>query len=101
MKMLMIVARGHISSDLLQILRKNDVHAYTTVQKVRGTGEHGDVLESFFWTDYNLMILAVLPSDRADRVGDALKAFHANMMKPGHGMTFPFRIFSFPCDQIL
>ena len=48
MKMLMIVARGHIASDLLQILRKNDVHAYTTIQKVRGTGEQGDVLESFF-----------------------------------------------------
>ncbi len=101
MKMLMIVARGSMEDELLDILKRNDVHAYTVIQKVEGAGETGTVLNSFFWPGYNLILLVVPPSDRLDGVIDALKAHHARRMKDGHGQPVPFRLFSLPCEELI
>lgn len=104
MKTLMIVARDSMMSELEKLLHDNGTNAYSIINKVVGTGRTGKASESFFDTGYsgsNLMILAVLPSDQVDRVVSALKAFHAVRVKGAHGEPIPFKLFSFPCEELL
>jgi nitrogen regulatory protein PII len=104
MKTLMIVARDSMMSALEELLHENGVNAYSLLNKVMGKGKTGAVHESFFetgFTGFNFMIFAVLPSDQVDRVVSALKAFHAARVKDGHGQPIPFKLFSFPCEELL
>jgi nitrogen regulatory protein PII len=104
MKTLMIVARDSMMSELEKLLHDNGINAYSILNKVVGKGRTGTVHESFFQTGYtgfNLMILAVLPSDQVDRTVSALKAFHAARVKGAHGEPIPFKLFSFPCEELM
>jgi nitrogen regulatory protein PII len=104
MKTLMIVARDSMMSELEKLLHDNGVNAYSIINKVVGKGRTGEVYESFFdtgYTGFNLIILAVLPSDQVDRVVSALKAFHAARVKSAHGELIPFKLFSFPCEELI
>ena len=104
MKTLMIVARDSMMSELEELLHDNGINAYSIINKVLGTGKTGKVYESFFdvgYTSFNLMILAVLPSDQVDRAVSALKAFHAARVKGAHGEPIPFKLFSFHCEELI
>ena len=105
MKMLMIVAHDYMDESLLEILRKNDVHAFTLIRKVGGAGETGErgipLGFSFLYPEYNLIVFAVLPSDLAEHVVSAFKEFHKVRLKATHGHPIPFRMFTLPCEQIL
>jgi nitrogen regulatory protein PII len=104
MKMLMIVARDSMMSELEKILPDNGVNAYSIINKVVGKGRTGQVHESFFdtgYTGFNFIILAILPSDQVDRVVSALKAFIAARVKGAHGELIPFKLFSFPCEELM
>lgn len=104
MQTLMIVARESMMSQLEELLDDNGIHAYSIIHKVLGKGKTGKVRESFFdvgYTSFNLMILAVLPSDQADRAVSAFKAFHAARVKGAQGERIPFKLFSFPCDELI
>jgi nitrogen regulatory protein PII len=100
---LMIVARASMMSEVEKLLHDNGVKAYSLLNKVWGKGRTGKV-EAFFqpgYTGFNLMILAVLPSDQAERVVSALKAFHAARVKGAHGEPIAFKLFSFPCEELI
>jgi nitrogen regulatory protein PII len=104
MKALMMVARDSMVTELEKLLQDNGINAYSIFNNVGGQGETGKVYESFFHTGhvgFNLMILAVLPSDRADRAVSALKAYHATRVKDAHGEPVPFKLFSFPCEELI
>jgi hypothetical protein len=105
MKMLLIVAHDSMDESLVEILRKNDVHAFSLLRKVGGAGETGErgtpSGASFAYPGHNLMIFAVLPSDRAEHVISAMKEFHAARLQAAHGHRMPFRMFALPCEQIL
>jgi len=104
MKTLMIVARDSMMNELEKLLHDNGINAYSILNKVMGKGRTGKVYESFFSTSYtgfNLMILAVLPSDQVERIVSALKAFHATRVKGAHGEPIPFKLFSFPCEELM
>lgn len=100
---LMIVARASMMSELEKLLHDNGINAYSLLNKVLGKGQTGKVDASFNlgYTGFNLMILAVLPSDQADRVVSALKAFHAARVKGAHGEPIAFKLFSFPCEELI
>ena len=102
MKTLMIVARDSMLSLLEELLHDNGIHAYSIIHKVMGKGKTGKVRGSFFevgYTSFNLIILAVLPSDQADSAVSALKAYHAARVKGAEGKRIPFKLFSFPCEE--
>jgi hypothetical protein len=105
MKMLLIVAHDSLDESLLQLLRQNDVHAFTLIRKVGGAGETGERGTpsgySALYPGHNLIVFAVLPSDRAEHVVNALKEFHGARLKATHGHPIPFRMFTLPCEQIL
>ena len=103
MKTLMIVARASMMGELEKLLHDNGINAYSLLNKVLGKGQTGKV-EAFFhpgYTGFNLMIFAVLPSDQADRVISALKTFHAARVKGARGEPIAFKLFSFPCEELI
>jgi predicted nucleotidyltransferase len=53
------------------------------------------------YSDVNTMIFAVVPSDQVDRAVSAFKAFHAERVRATHGQPVPFKLFSFPCEEII
>jgi nitrogen regulatory protein PII len=104
MKALMIVARESMMGELENLLRDTGINAYSIINKVMGKGKTGEIHELFLDTGYkgyNLMIFAILPSDRIDRAISALKAFHSARAKEAHGEPIPFKLFSFPCEAHL
>lgn len=104
MTTLMIVARDSMMSQIEELLHDDGINAYSIINKVLGKGKSGKVHESFFdlgYTSFNLMILAVLPSDQADRAVSTLKAFHAARVQGAHGELIPFKLFAFPCEELI
>lgn len=104
MKTLMIVAGDSMISELEKLLHDAGITAYSIIHKVMGTGRAGTVKESFFdlgYTGGNLMIFAVLPSDQVDRAVSALKAFREARVQGAHGKPIPFKLFSFPCEELI
>ena len=106
MKTLMIVARDSMAAELEKLLQDNGINAYSIIDKVGGKGKTGKV-GSFSYavytgsTNFNLMILSVLPPDQADKAVGALKAFHAARVKHAHGEPTPFKLFAFPCEELI
>ena len=106
MKTLMIVARDSMAAELEKLLQDNGINAYSTINKVGGKGKTGKV-GAFSYavytgsTNLNLMILAVLPPDQVDKAVGALKTFHAARVKHAHGEPIPFKLFSFPCEELI
>jgi hypothetical protein len=101
MKTLMMVFRASMISEMEQLLQQNGITAYTLFNNVEGKGETGSVVGSFFYPGVNSIVLAVLPSDRAERVVSALKAFHEARVKAAKGQAIPFKLFAFPCEELI
>ena len=106
MKMLMIVARDSMMTELEALLHKNGVNAYSVINKVEGEGRTGKVgafHHSVYTgsTHFNLMIIAVLQPDEAEKVIGALKAFHAARKKAEKAEPMPLKLFAFPCEELL
>ena len=100
MKTLMIIARDSMLSNLEELLQSNGITAYSILNNVMGKGATGRMYGTFLNPDINAIILAVLPSDQADRAVRALKTFHASHKKPSHDDTpIPLKVFSFPCEE--
>jgi len=82
-------------------MHQNGITAYTLFNDVEGKGETGTVVGSFFYPGVNSIILAVLPSDRADSLVSALKAFHQSRVKAAKGQPIPFKLFALPCEELI
>lgn len=100
MKILIIVCRDSMISDLELLLQSNGVTAYTILSNVMGKGVTGRVYGTFLNPDINAIIFAVLPSDQADRAASALKLAHAARKQTSHDdKPIPLKVFSFPCEE--
>jgi nitrogen regulatory protein PII len=94
MKMLLIVARDSMLSELEALLRENGISAYTIISNVKGTGLTGRVDGAFLKPEINSIIFSVLPSDQADRAVSALTALHT-----AQGQPVPLKVFTLPCED--
>lgn len=102
MKMLMIVARESMLEELEKVLRDNAITAYTIFNKVAGKGRSGKVYQSFLYPETNVVINAVLPSDHiVDKAVSALKTLQTERVKGSYGQPIPFKVFSFPCEELI
>lgn len=102
MKMLMIVARESMLEDLEKVLRENAITAYTIHNKVAGKGKTGKVYQTFLNPETNVVINAVLQSNEmADKAVSALKALHSERVKGSSGQPVSFKLFSWPCEEII
>lgn len=98
---LMIVFRSSMSDDLQMVLHDSGISAYTLINNAEGKGITGNVVGSFFYPGTNSVIFAMLPSDQADRTINVLKAFHASRLQSSQGRPIPFKLFSFPCNELV
>jgi nitrogen regulatory protein PII len=94
MKMLLIVARDSLLSELEALLRENGITAYTIISNVKGTGLTGRVDGAFLKPDINSIIFSVLPSDQADRAVSGLTALHT-----AQGQPVSLKVFTLPCEE--
>jgi nitrogen regulatory protein PII len=101
MKTLIIVARDSMLHELEELLRDNDIHAYTILSHVMGKGVTGRMYGTFLQPDINSIIFSVLPSNQADRAVSALTALHTARGLATHGEPVPLRVFTFPCEEHL
>ena len=97
MKMLMIVARDSMLSELEKLLRENGISAYTIINNVMGKGLTGKVHGTFLQPDINSIIFSVLPSDQAERAVSALTALHKDLTT--HGQPLSLKVFTLPCEE--
>ena len=98
---LMIVFRASMASDLEKVLRESGIAAYTLINNAEGKGATGNVIGSFFYPGTNSIIFAILPSDQVDQTVAALKSFHSTRLQATHGQPIPFKLFSFPCNELI
>lgn len=99
MKMLIIVARDSMIGELEELLRDNDIHAYTILSHVLGKGLTGRVYGTFLQPDVNSIIFSVLPANQADRAVTAVTALHTARALATHGQPVPLKVFTFPCEE--
>lgn len=101
MEMLMLVFRGSMVSDMKELLKKAGINAYTLLNKVEGQGETGSTASSYFYPGSNSVIFAVLPSDQTEKTVSALRTYHAARVQATHEKMIPFKLFAFPCEELI
>ena len=100
MRVLTLVARDSMLSELEALLCKNGVRAYTTISNIKGVGVAGRVYGTFLHPDINTIICAVLPNDLADQAIAALRTWHDERKATSHDdKPIPLKVFSFPCEE--
>lgn len=98
---LMIVFRSSMTSDIQEVLRQCGIDAYTLIPNASGRGETGNVVGSFFYPGTNTIIFAMLQPDSVDRTVSGLNKFHSARLEASQGKPIPFKLFSFPCDELI
>ncbi|MBS0152229.1 MAG: hypothetical protein JSR31_14955 [Nitrospira sp.] len=98
---LLIVYRSSMTSDLEEMMRKSGIDHYTVIENAMGKGETGSVVGSFFYPGRNSIIFTVLPDTQIDQAMTAMKAFHAERLQNTQGRPIPFKLFSFPCREVI
>ena len=96
MKMLIIVGRDSILSELEALLRENGISAYSIISNVVGKGLTGSVYGTFLHPDINSIICLVLPSDQADRAVSALQTL---LTTRNLGQPAPPKVVTLPCEE--
>jgi nitrogen regulatory protein PII len=102
MKMLIIMFRATLESQLLEVLKKQGVEAYSEMYNVHGMGETGRVSENYGWTDWpgtNSMFIVVLPEDRAENLVAEIKQLRGGGENDPHRPKLPLRLFVQDCVQ--
>lgn len=101
MTTLILVFRASMLDEVEDLLKMNGVGAYSLLHKLEGKGETGNVVWSFLYPGSNSVIVTVLPTDTAEKVGGALKTFQASRVQAAQGKAIPFKLFAFPCEELI
>lgn len=99
MKILLIVARDSMLSDLERFLNSTCITAYTIFNNVMGKRVTGRVYGTFLHPDINVVILTILPPDQADTVISGMKTLYARRMEASHDTPLPLKVLSLSCDK--
>lgn len=98
---LLLVFRSSMTSDMQEVMHQCGIEHYTLIPNASGKGETGNVVGSFFYPGTNSVIFSVIPDDQVDRTTITLKAFNAARLESSHGRPIPFKLFSFPCREVI
>lgn len=101
MKMLVLVFRQSLESDLMKVLNDLEVKAFTQASKMEGMGETGTTLHSYGRSGHNSMILAAMEDEKAEQVAKRLKTFFNIAQRQQQGGKIPLRLFAIPCECLI
>ena len=77
MKMIMMFVPSDCLEDVQELMDRHDIHAYTEVPHLLGSGQSGRKLGTRAFPGTSSMLLAVLRPDEADRLTAALRDYAA------------------------
>jgi len=101
MMTLVLVFRASMLNEVEELMKKNGIGAYSLLHKLEGKGETGNVMWSFLYPGSNSVIFTVLSAERATQVVDALQTFRASRVQAAEGKAIPFKLFAFPCEELI
>ena len=101
MMTLVLVFRASMLNEVEELMKKNGIGAYSLLHKLEGKGETGNVMWSFLYPGSNSVIFTVLSAERARQVVDALQTFRASRVQAAEGKAIPFKLFAFPCEELI
>ncbi len=100
MKKLTIVCKEEIQDEVWAVLTESGVKRYTVIGNVTRRGLDDAVPPAPFAEEEYILLKVVLMDDQADKVIEALKTFHDQMVGI-HGHKIPFHVEVQPCEVIL
>jgi hypothetical protein len=99
-KMLMLIFRSSLETDVLALLRDLRVESFSDVPEVLGVGQTGIAFHSFPSPGFNCMILAALDDLEAERIVRGIRRFH-DRLRDVQDSPIPLRLFVVPCTQAI
>ncbi|MDE3020069.1 MAG: hypothetical protein KGO52_08380 [Nitrospirota bacterium] len=100
MKKLTIVCKEEIQDEVWAVLTESGVKRYTVIGNATRRGLDDAVPPAPFAEEEYIQLHVVLMDDQADKVIEALKTFHDQMVGI-HGHKIPFHVEVQPCEVIL
>ena len=86
-----IIFNNALEPEILDILKKVQVKAYTRWDKVKGMGETGPHMGDEVWPAWNTMIMSALSSDKKDALSEEIKKLRERFPEQGVKMlVLPF-----------
>ena len=92
-KMVLLIFRDSLEEDIMSLLKRFGVNAFTEVHNVEGLGETGAAFHSLVWPGINSMILAAMPEEHADRLIKGVREFRNQRVHQQYGLKLPLRVF--------
>ena len=100
MKMLTIICRDTLESQVRRILNELDVDGYTVASGLGGKGQSGSVSEHS-WTNRNVSFMTALEDPQLTAVATAVKQLYMKLLEANQGEEVPLKVFLQPCELIL
>lgn len=101
MQLVLLVYRTSLEHEVLTILRRCEVSAFTRVPEVWGAGTSGLALHTFAEPGFNAMVLVALTDAKVAALVTALRDFRDAAVARQRGAALPLHVFLLPCRQVL
>jgi len=98
---MLIIFRSSLEQDVLHILERERIAAFTILPGVLGVGDSGRALHAFPWPASNTLLLTALDEAGKARLLAALSSFRGDAERHQHGAPVALRVFTVPCQQAL
>jgi nitrogen regulatory protein PII len=100
MKMLTIICRDTLETEVRRLLHEQDIKGYTVTSGLGGKGQSGSVSEHG-WTDRNVSFMTALEDIQVMALAGAVKQLYVKLLDANHGEEVPLKVFVQPCEVIL
>jgi nitrogen regulatory protein PII len=100
MKMLTIICRNTLETEVRRLLNDLAVDGYTVTSGLGGKGQSGSVSEHN-WTERNVSFMTALEDARVADLADAVKQLYVRLLESNQGEEVPLKVFVQPCEVIL
>ena len=99
MKMLVVVFRDSLTSQVHALLNEHEVRAFSELHNVAGKGESGATSQFFLDPSTNRMILTAVSDTAAYRLIDGFTRFRSQQEAATSDHALPLHVFVLPCEQ--
>jgi len=95
MRLMMVLTPSDCLSDVQTLLDEYDIHAYTEIPNVLGTGESGRKMGTRAFPGTTSMILAIVSKEEGERLVAAVKGYGEEC-----NCCHELRIFALPAERV-
>ncbi len=101
MKLVIMVFRESLTDEVHEILKTQDVKAFSEILSVQGTGAAGRVLGTLAWPGHNSMVLVALPDHQAKEIAAEFALVRNRLQEAQHGADIPMKLFLLPVEEAI